>query len=101
MQSVEAKNQESFTFKAHRWGDEAWPVTVICFSANNCLFTGSSDGTFTLWEKDSRKKISKYPKDVNGTNATNPRGSYLDGCVLDADFSKNNSGMFYLVIATG
>jgi mRNA export factor len=57
----------NFAFKCHRHKRpdgvaDAFPVNVLTFNRYNTLLTGGSDGTMTVWCKDSKASVVSYPK---------------------------------------
>eukprot|EP00495_Collosphaeridae_sp_1-RS-2012_P001514 TRINITY_DN1462_c0_g1_i1.p1 TRINITY_DN1462_c0_g1~~TRINITY_DN1462_c0_g1_i1.p1 ORF type:complete len:155 (-),score=55.09 TRINITY_DN1462_c0_g1_i1:2-397(-) len=48
---------KNFTFKCHRVGDKIYPVNCLDFNpVHKTFLTAGSDGAFTYWDKDKKKK---------------------------------------------
>ena len=60
-----ANNDKDYTFKCHRVTESTTSNIVECYSVNcvsfnnayGTLCTGGSDGTWSIWDKDSRSKL--------------------------------------------
>ena len=53
---------KNFAFKCHREGNDIYPVNSIAFHKCGTFATAGADGTFHFWDKDSKQRLIKFPK---------------------------------------
>jgi len=57
----EKENQNGFSFKCHREGNNIYAVNAISFHPLYGTFsTSGSDGTFNFWDKDSKSRLKGF-----------------------------------------
>lgn len=57
--------KESFAFKCHRHGQDAYAVNDICFHQFGTFATVGADGVINFWDKDNKHRIKGFDRFEN------------------------------------
>lgn len=80
----EKKPGDNFAFKCHRNENNAYSVNCISFHpVHGTLSTAGSDGSFQIWDKDSKQRLKSCPN--------------LGGPITATVFSKQNDIFLYAI----
>eukprot|EP01091_Cochliopodium_minus_P012493 TRINITY_DN3794_c0_g1_i1.p1 TRINITY_DN3794_c0_g1~~TRINITY_DN3794_c0_g1_i1.p1 ORF type:complete len:306 (-),score=71.74 TRINITY_DN3794_c0_g1_i1:307-1224(-) len=75
--------KNNFAFKCHRMANKVFSVNSLSFNKFGTFSTAGGDGSYTFWDKDTKKKIKSYERAQSSITST--------------DFSADNSLFAYSV----